>query len=255
MICSQNFSYRDTYHRKDRKKFLQNTIFCSFFIGFGHFVLYCYLCGMKKTISILLLVLALSCGSANGQIAIKLNALYALCGVVNPQVEAAFSPHSTLAIDATFSPWRSVNNRHLFFGMFNGEYRYYIKSAMNGFYGAFNAGAMGFDINKPYLFQNGKILGFNHNYGKGFGLTVGVGIGYQHAFARRWTVDAFVAVAYMRSWYNGYRPNGEVVMDPQGHEDYIHPDPFNGSSEIMPLKAGVSIGYKIFGGKRGAKSN
>jgi hypothetical protein len=44
-------------------------------------------------------------------------------------------------------------------------------------------------------------------------------------------------------------------MNPQGHEDYTHPDPFNGSSEIMPLKAGVSIGYKIFGGKRGAKSN
>jgi hypothetical protein len=39
-------------------------------------------------------------------------------------------------------------------------------------------------------------------------------------------------------------------MYPQGHEDYLHPDPFNGSSEIMPFKAGVSIGYRIFNPKK-----
>lgn len=130
--------------------------------------------------------------------------------------------------------------------MFNGEYRYYIKRATEGFYAAFNAGGMGFDINKPYLFQGGKLLGFNVNYGKGFGLIVGLCAGYQHHFAERWTVDAFVGVGYLRSWYNGYQPDGTIVMSPQGHEDYEKPDPFNGSSEVMPFKAGISIGYRIF---------
>lgn len=204
-----------------------------------------YLCVMKRLFSILVLSFLLF-GSAKAEIYLKLNAPYALVGVINPQVEAAIAPHSSLAVEATFSPWRSVNSRHLFFGMFGGEYRYYIKSATKGFYGAVNVGMMGFDIHKPRLFEGGKLLSFNTNYGKGFGLTVGVGVGYHYQFARRWSLDVFAAVAYMRSWYNGYRPDGTIVMDPQGHEDYIHPDPFNGSSEIMPLKAGLSFGFLLF---------
>lgn len=203
---------------------------------------------MKRLITVIFAAAVACCAEA--QIYAKLNGLYALVGVINPQVEAVIAPHSTLSVEATFSPWKSVEGRHLFFGMFSGEYRYYIKGAPRGFYGAFNAGMMGFDINKPYFFRNGKLLNFNKNYGKGFSLTVGVGIGYHHHFTERWSLDAFVAFAYMRSWYNGYKPNGEIVMNPQGHEDYIYPDPFNGSSEINPLKAGISIGYCLFKGKQ-----
>ncbi|MBQ9137219.1 MAG: DUF3575 domain-containing protein [Alistipes sp.] len=205
---------------------------------------------MKRLIAIFALLVA-TAFRADGQMYIKLNGLYALAGVVNPQVEAVFAPHSSLSVEATLSPWKSINSRHLFFGMFGGEYRYYIKKeAGSGFYGSFNAGMMGFDINKPYFFKNGKFLNFNTNYGKGFGLYVGVGVGYQYHINHRWSVDAFVAFAFMRSWYNGYKPNGEVVMDPKGHEDYLYPDPFNGSSEIMPLKAGVSFGYRLFAPKK-----
>lgn len=205
---------------------------------------------MKKLLFILVALVALSFQSATAQVYAKINALYAVVGVANPSVEAAIAPHSSFSIDATFSPWRSVKGRHLFFGMFNGEYRYYIKRATEGFYAAFNAGGMGFDINKPYLFKGGKLLGFNVNYGKGFGLIVGLCAGYQHHFAERWTVDAFVGVGYLRSWYNGYQPDGTIVMSPQGHEDYEKPDPFNGSSEVMPFKAGISIGYRIFNPNR-----
>lgn len=205
---------------------------------------------MKKSLFILVALVALSFQSATAQVYAKINALYAVVGVANPSVEAAIAPHSSFSIDATFSPWRSVKGRHLFFGMFNGEYRYYIKRATEGFYAAFNAGGMGFDINKPYLFHGGKLLGFNVNYGKGFGLIVGLCAGYQHHFAERWTVDAFVGVGYLRSWYNGYQPDGTIVMSPQGHEDYEKPDPFNGSSEVMPFKAGISIGYRIFNPNR-----
>lgn len=204
---------------------------------------------MKRLLSILFAVTIIT-GGAQAQVYAKLNALYALVGIVNPQVEAVVAPHSTLNFEATFSPWKRVNSRHFYFGMATAEYRYYIKGAANGFYGAFNAGMMGFDINKPYFLKGGKFVNFNTNYGKGFGLTVGLGIGYHHHFTERWSIDAFIAFAYMRSWYNGYKPNGEIVMDPQGHEDYIYPDPFNGSSEINPLKVGISVGYCLFRGKR-----
>jgi opacity protein-like surface antigen len=204
---------------------------------------------MKRILSILAVAIV-AFSSADAQIYAKLNGLYALVGVVNPQVEAVIAPHSSLSVEATFSPWKSFNSRHLFFGMFSGEYRYYIKGAAKGFYGAFDAGMMGFDINKPYFLKHGNFINFNRNYGKGFGLFVGLGVGYHHHFNERWSLDAFIAFAYMRSWYNGYKPNGEIVMDPQGHEDYLYPDPFNGSSEIMPLKAGLSIGYALFNPKK-----
>lgn len=205
---------------------------------------------MKRLLLILVASLTFALPSATAQIYAKLNTLYAVVGVVNPQVEAVVAPHSTIAVDATFSPWRSVGGRHLFFGMFNGEYRYYFKGATNGFYAAFNAGGMGFDIHKPQLFKDGKFLSFPDKYGKGFGLIVGLCAGYQYHFAERWTLDAFLGVGFLRSWYNGYNPDGSVIMHPQGHEDYLHPDPFNGSSEIMPFKAGLSIGYRIFNPKR-----
>jgi hypothetical protein len=34
-------------------------------------------------------------------------------------------------------------------------------------------------------------------------------------------------------------------MHPNGHEGYLKPDPFNGSVETMPIKFGVSFGYRI----------
>ena len=101
---------------------------------------------MKRTVFILLALLSLSVTSVTAQVYAKLNALYAAVGVINPSVEGAISEHSSFAIDATFSPWRSVKGRKLFFGMFNGEYRYYIKGATEGFYGAVNAGGMGFAV-------------------------------------------------------------------------------------------------------------
>lgn len=199
---------------------------------------------MRRLVAILIFTLAVAT-PLRAQIYAKINALYAVVGVVNPQVEGAISPHSSLVVDATYSPWRSIGGKHAHFGIFQGEYRYYFREATKGWYISANAGIMGFDINKPRLF-NGGLISLKETYSKGFGAMVGVGAGYQHHFAGRWVVDAYVAIDFVRSWYNGYKANGEIIMNPYGHENYTHPDPFNGSSEIMPIKAGVSIGYMIF---------
>lgn len=202
---------------------------------------------IKRIIPTVLLLLTL-CGSASAQIYAKVNALYALVGVVNLQAEGVIAPHSSLVIDATYSPWKSIGGKHANFGIFQGEYRYYFRQAAKGWYLSANAGMMGFDINKPKFFD-GALIRFKDNYSKGFGLMFGVGAGYQHTFAQRWVVDVFIAFDFLRSWYNGYNSDGSVIMNPYGHEEYTHPDPFNGSSEFMPIKGGVSIGYRLFSPK------
>ena len=202
---------------------------------------------MKRFFTILALCVALATyGGAQAQTYFKLNGLYALAGVVNPQFEFVMSPHSAVQFEAVYSPWRSICGNHAHFGFFMGEYRYYFREAAKGWYVSGNAGLMGFDVSKPRLFYNGKLLDFKDSYSKGFGILVGLGAGYQYTFKERWVVDAFIAIDFFRSWYNGYYHDGRIEMNPQGHEDYTHPDPFNGSSEFVPAKVGVSIGYKIF---------
>ena len=63
-------------------------------------------------------------------------------------------------------------------------------------------------------------------------------------------MDAFFAFDRMWSWYNDYNADGSINLFPRHQREPKFPDPFNGSSEIMPFKAGVSIGYRIFNPKR-----
>lgn len=182
---------------------------------------------------------------ASAQIYTKLNLLYAAVGVINPQFEFTVSPHSTISMDLTYSPWKSINGHHMNFGIFQGEYRYYFRGSNNGWYLSGNFGLTGFDISKPQLFKDG-FISFKDGWSKGFGAMIGVGFGYEHVFRERWVVDAFFAFDFVHSWYNGYNSDGSIIMNPQGHEEYEHPDPFNCSSEWMPVKIGVSVGYRIF---------
>ena len=151
---------------------------------------------MKKTPGILLFCLSvLWCGTVYSQVNLKLNCLYAVAGVINPQAEFVLSNHSSMSLDVTYSPWRSINGRHANFGIFTGEYRYYVgRHRASGFYVSGHAGMMGFDISKPRMFSDGKFISFKDGYSKGFGVILGIGIGYQHEFCRRWVVDAFLGV-------------------------------------------------------------
>lgn len=188
---------------------------------------------------------------AKGQIYAKLNALYAVVGIINPQLEFVVGPHSSISIDPMFSPYKTIkwgnrNDIHAQFGILQTEYRFYIKPEARGFYVSANAGMQAFDMTRPYLFQGGKIISFEQGFGRGFGLMVGIGIGYSHTFKERWVVDAFFAFDRMWSWYNDYFANGEINLFPRHQKEPKFPDPFNGSAEWLPSKIGVSIGYKIF---------
>ena len=63
---------------------------------------------------------------ASAQIYAKLNALYAVAGVINPQLEFVVGPHSSVSIDPMFSPhktirWGDRNDIHARFGIFQTE--------------------------------------------------------------------------------------------------------------------------------------
>jgi hypothetical protein len=188
---------------------------------------------------------------SQAQIYAKLNALYAVAGVINPQLEFVVGPHSSISIDPMFSPYKRIkwgerDDIHAMFGILQTEYRFYIKREARGFYVSANAGMQAFDLTRPYFFQGDKIISFEEGYGRGFGLMAGIGIGYTHTFKERWVVDAFFAFDRMWSWYNDYLANGEINLFPRHQKEPKFPDPFNGSAEWLPSKIGVSIGYKIF---------
>lgn len=188
---------------------------------------------------------------AQSQIYAKLNVLYATVGLINPQLEFVVAPHSSISIDPMISPYKTIkwgnrNDIHALFGIFQTEYRYYIKSEAQGFYLSANVGMQAFDITRPYLFQNKNLVTFEQGFGRGFGVMAGIGIGYSHRFKERWVVDAFFAFNRMWSWYNDYDAEGKINMYPRHQKEPKFADPFNGSAEWLPSKIGVSIGYMIF---------
>lgn len=203
---------------------------------------------MRRLLSLLLLVsiTLASAERAEAQGYFKLNGLYALAGVVNPAVEFKISKHSAFQSEIVYSPWQSIKGHPFHFGIFMNEYRYYIKEANRGFYAAANLGMMGFHMSKPE-FNNGKI-GFQNRYCKGYGLMIGLAVGYEYKFANRWLLDVFFGYSFMESRYNGYSMDGVTHMTPHRPEwkEPEHPDPFNGSSEWLPNKVGLSIGILLF---------
>ena len=179
-------------------------------------------------------------------ITLKLNAAYALVGVVNPQLEFRLTPHSAFQTEFVYSPWRSINGKHMHFGIFLNEYRYYVSERTKGFYVGANVGLMAFDMSKPYI-VDGK-LRCQDRYSKGGGYMLGAVFGYEWRFARRWLLDVFVGFSYMHSWYVGYSLDGEVDMYPHRppHKQPKYPDPLNASAEWLPNKAGISIGFLLW---------
>lgn len=192
------------------------------------------------------LLTAALCGAvgAKGQIYAKLNGLYALAGVVNPAVEFTVAPRSTVQVEIVASPWKSIDGKHATFGIFMAEYRRYFRGHNDGWYLGGNLGMMAFDLSKPYV-ENWAIR-FENRYSKGYGMMIGLCVGFEKVFRERWVVDAYFGWAWMDSYYNGYSLDGQIDMYPHRPVQPAYPDPFNGSSEWYPNKVGVSIGYRIF---------
>ncbi len=207
---------------------------------------------MRRTA--ILLTLCTFALAANAQRYVKLNGLYALGGVINPAIELPLGARSTFQSEVVWSPWASVtvNGRSgpMRFGILFNEYRRYFRMRNDGWYAAAGAGGMAFHMTKPY-WQNGPRL--QQKSAKGYGLILGMSVGYEWPIGQRWLVDAYVGWGFASSFYNGYSlvdglvegshtyNKGELILRPIGHEH----DPWNGSAEWLPHKIGVSIGRRF----------
>ena len=129
--------------------------------------------------------------TATAQTYVKLNGLYALAGVVNPAVEFAVSPHSTVQAEIVVSPWNSIRGKHMTFGILMGEYRRYFRGHNDGWYLGANIGMMAFDMSKPFL--DGLHLRFEDRYCKGYGMMIGLSRGLRIPILRALARDAFWA--------------------------------------------------------------
>ena len=183
--------------------------------------------------------------SSQNRTYVKLNGAYALAGVVNPQVEFSLSSHSTFQAEVVYSPWRSINNHPMHFGILQNEYRYYFMFANHGVYLGANVAFKVFNMSKPEL-HNWRLT-LQDRYCKGSGVMAGAVVGYERCFADRWLVDVFVGFGYSHCWYNGYSMNHEIDMYPSRPEgkEPSSPDPYNISAQWIPVKAGISIGILI----------
>jgi len=185
---------------------------------------------------------------AHGQIYGKLNAAYALAGVINPQVEITLSERMTFQTEVVWSPWKYIvwhgTNYPMRFITFGNEARWFLRAPARGWYAGLNFGFQGFNMTKPDLYSSAPLFG--SHYGKGWGVQGGASIGYQWTFAQRWLLDAYAGLGYQISWYNSYLLDGSIELYPHGHDPTAPPDPWNASAEWGINKAGVAIGYRIF---------
>ena len=66
---------------------------------------------------------------------------------------------------------------------------------------------MAFDMSKPYI-ENWS-LKFEDRYCKGYGMMIGLCVGWERQLGERWLLDAFLGWSWMDSHHNGYSFDGE----------------------------------------------
>lgn len=168
---------------------------------------------------------------AQAQTQIKANAAYWLVGIINVSAETKVSPKFTINGDVVYSPWKSVNGRHMQLCQVIPELRFYPKGSFEKFYVGGYAAADWFNVTKwNYTKANGKF----DSYQKGWGYSFGMVVGFQTSISQRWRLDIYAGGGYVHSTYRGYyKSTGEKYVGR------------NGSGEWLPYKAGVAFAYRL----------
>lgn len=142
------------------------------------------------------------CETAAGNIAgknhgwaIKTNVAYLVATVANIGVEYSFGEHYSIDVPFIFSPYRVSRNYTLKFMAVQPEFRYWLKTPMEGhFFGAHvSVGAFNLSVNSDMRYQSPD--GF---YG------IGVSYGYMLPFAKRWAAEFTIGAGYVYTEYDSY---------------------------------------------------
>ena len=182
---------------------------------------------------LLALVLSLSRSAvADAQSYIKLNGLTSLVGVPGVAYERTLSARVTFQVDATLSPWRSVNRAPMQFLILVPEWRYHPHGIARGVYVGGHVGASVFRLQK-----------WDHRgsdqYQEGFGALFGLTVGYQRPITERVGLDVFVGGGNSQALYKGYSYLTGIRYDSAGA--------WNQSAEWIPYRGGVMVTYRLRG--------
>lgn len=184
---------------------------------------------------VLVLVLGISpslASVAGAQSYIKLNGLTSLVGVPGVAYERTLSERVTFQIDATVSPWRSVNGLPMQFLIVVPEWRYHPHGIARGVYVGGHVGASVFRLQKWGYRGTDK-------YQEGVGALFGLTVGYQRPITERVGLDLFVGGGNSQTLYKGYHYLTGVRYDSAGA--------WNQSAEWIPYRGGVMVSYRLRG--------
>ena len=127
--------------------------------------------------------------------AVKTNVAYLAATVANIGVEYSFGEHYSIAVSFIFSPYRISRIYTLKFMAVQPEFRYWLKTPMEGhFFGAHaSIGAFNLSVNSDMRYQSPD--GF---YG------VGISYGYMLPFAKKWAAEFTIGAGYVYTEYDSY---------------------------------------------------
>lgn len=206
---------------------------------------------MKQSIILGFCLLSTSLFSQNSNTAIKANALFLPAGMINLGVEHAFSEHITGQAEVFISPWKSFFGKHAQVYMLGFDGRYYFSKAFEKFYVGANVSTMRFNLQKWNYWNDGN---YSHKdgtptpyissnlYEEGFSVAFGAVGGYQFRCNDRWSIDLYLGIGTVQSFYKGYDKISGDRYDTHG--DSMGRE-WNRSGEFLPYKGGVMISYKL----------
>lgn len=210
---------------------------------------------MRKTVLLLLLVVATVCSYTYGQeytgegrtdkslsrYAIKTNLLYDATGSINLGAEVRLSDKTSLDISGNWNPWTFSGNRKWKHSLIQPEFRLWTGGTFSGHFFGLHAHYSYYNMSnlpKPPFSQNMK----EHRY-EGWLVGAGIGYGYRWNFGRRWGVEAEIGMGYAYLDYEKYKC--ETCNERVGSATRNY---------IGPTKAAVSLIYRLGSKKSTDKS-
>lgn len=189
--------------------------------------------------------------NVKGQTTFKVNAPFAIFGMINLAIEKPLSKKISLQAEGFISPWKSFHGKNLQIYMGTLEGRYYFDEVLKKWYiGAYGSIAA-FDLQKwnyysaqpvlneagsPELLEDGNIR-MTERYQRGLAFIFGVSGGYHFTINEKLGLDVFVGIGSTQSIYKGYLKDN--------NERYDNAKKWNKSGEVIPTRAGLMLTYKI----------
>lgn len=191
---------------------------------------------------LLMLLLTISIGAvsikAEAQITVepKINLAMAAVTVFNPAVEIGFGERSAVQLEY-FGAYSKSNfmgtGSPLIMNVSMIEYRRYLLNREHrGFFAGANFGTQMYKMSKNVIPIIGDDI-YKGYYDWGFGVVIGLHLGYKFVFQERIGLEFSAAGGWQRSQHERYLNNGELNAA------------MNATGEWFPYKLGISLSYRF----------